>query len=324
MLDPVNQREGAKATQPQRASQPAPDVIDKLVSLIERSANLRQETMTTSTEMDDILDDAGVAHALARRQQTEDEPRSLAAPPEPVSEIGQLIRLAIQAGQTPTELYALLKEERATRREQAFNIAFAAFKHVCPPVPRRTENTQFAVTVEGVKRKSMFASMQDICATVDPLLPTFGLSYRFTDPEIVDGKLRVVFALSHVGGHTQLTPSMWFPLGKPIVSREGKQVTTEIQAHGGTHSFVRRYAMVSGLGLATCDDDNDANEPNPMGTALSEAQVETILNLLIATSGDAKLFAKSYGAEKVADIPAKCFDPACARLNRLRNAQAKK
>jgi hypothetical protein len=256
------------------------------------------------------------------------EPKSntlIAVSPEPAS-VGYLIRLALEKGINPTELYAILREERAAQAERAFNTAFAAFRAACPAIPRRTENTQFKVSRDGMQKAVMFAHLDDICATVDPLLPTFGLSYHFTDPEIVEGRLCVVFALSHIAGHTRRTPSMWFPLGKPIVSRDGKQVTSEAQAAGGTHTFARRYAMVSGLGLATCDDDDDGAGGGD-AAVLSDAQRQTVLDLLIQVDADEPMrikFAKSYGVEKIADIPAADFEAACNRLNKAIAARAKK
>ena len=111
---------------------------------------------------------------------------------------------------------------------------------------------------------------------------------------------------------------MWFPVGKPVMSREGKEVTTPMQAYGGTHSYARRYAMLSGLGLATCDEDDDG----AMGAKvekLRDSQIETIRKLLIAigaTDAERTVLANCYGVEQIADIPRSMFEPACERLNK--------
>jgi hypothetical protein len=164
----------------------------------------------------------------------------------------------------------------------------------------------------------MYASLEDIAAVVDPLLPKFGLSGHFTDPPAIEGRLGAIYVLSHVGGHSRSSSSPMFPVGKPIVSREGRQVTTEIQAYVATYTTARRIAITGGLGLATRDEDTDGNEPD--GPTITEDQIAHLTAILDETQVDIPKFLKYANVQALPDIKKSCFDGLVAAIESKRKA----
>ena len=54
--------------------------------------------------------------------------------------VESLIRIALEKGINPTELYAIMREERVEQSRAAFNSAYVEFQRTCRPVlrPRRS------------------------------------------------------------------------------------------------------------------------------------------------------------------------------------------
>lgn len=206
---------------------------------------------------------------------------------EPRSEVEALIRVALEKSINPTELYAILTAERAQRAEQAFNVAFAAFKAECPPIRRRSENAQFMVTRNGVRQPSRYAALEDIDADTRQSLTGNGLSYAWGDALVSGDTITMTCIVSHVGGHKR-SSSVTMPIGKTIVSREGKEVQSPLQVSGVTITYLRRYSLINALGLTTCDDDGDGDDPGHSigGDTITEAQAAKLLALITETKSD--------------------------------------
>lgn len=245
----------------------------------------------------------------------------LAAPPEPTTELTQLIDAA-KGGMAVDVLERLvgLMERGADRRAKAeFFAAKAKFHAECPPPPRNhcSQFERTVVNAAGVARKvpRMYADLQDCATTMNPHLAANGFSYRWDT--IIEGSLITKTCyLSHEGGHTESATARY-----PFASTAG---CSEAQKYGSAGTYAARDSLISVTGVTSADEDDDGAGVPGSGDKLTEAQVETILGLLIETKGQAPAFAAIYGVQKVADIPAKLYDAACDVLNKRAASQRSK
>jgi hypothetical protein len=196
------------------------------------------------------------------------------------SEVGKLIQLAFQHDKDPTELYALLREERAHQARMEFFAAKAAFLAECPAVVRRSTNSQFKkVSKSGVARTSKYADLDDIQSTIDPVLARHGLTYRWGDAEITDTMIRQKCVLSHTAGHSEeATVSM------PHASANK---SAPCQQFASASTYARRYSMIAVIGIRGVDDDDDGNgaEPDSVAT-LTDDHVRSINDTIIQLGAD--------------------------------------
>jgi hypothetical protein len=229
-----------------------------------------------------------------------------------------ILAAAVQSGMSAeslTQLVALSERMAATQAEQAFTVAMAGFRAACPPVERRTENTQFQVTRQGVKQNRRYASLDDIAATIRKPLGEWGFSYRWSDAVVDAGKLTLSCVVSHAGGHSKSSS-----ITLPTESRAG---CSEAQKVGAVITYAQRYSLINALGLTSCDEDTDANEDPQAPPFITEAQAIEITDLLEHSGADRAKFLEWIGSPFIAQIPVAKFDTAMTALRR-RIREAKK
>lgn len=225
------------------------------------------------------------------------------------------------ANNTPPEalerLFALHERMLALQAVQAFNAAFAAFRSECPPVQRKTVNAFFKkVDRNGVTVPTMYASIENIAETVDPFLGKNGLSYHWGDATIAGDILTIPFVLKHVGGHS-VSSSGSMPL-------ENKAGCSPQQKYAIAETYAMRRSMARGLGIATCDEDTDGNEPPPQSVPTINAnQAANIKALLDELKADKGIFLRWCGVDRIEDIPASDFKRTIDGLEKKRKEQGK-
>lgn len=219
-----------------------------------------------------------------------DEPTALVA----VTPMDMLNR-AVSSGASldmVEKLMTLQERWEANQARKAFDEAIAAAKANIPPIERNA-------TGHNNKRYANFAAIAQV---VDPILSAHGLSYRFRTTQT--DKISVTCILSHKAGHSEETT-----LAGPADSSGNKNA---IQAIGSTLTYLQRYSLVQMLGLAAAADDDGKAAAN--GAAITQEQVETIIELMDSVSADRPKFLKFFQIEKLADLPAKRFDEAVTML----------
>jgi len=225
----------------------------------------------------------------------------------------RLFELAVQKGAEGVEilerLVALDERMSARRAAQDFAEAMARFKEACPPIPRRTENTQFKVTRNGTSQPRRYATLEDIEATVRGPLGACGLSFRWGDSKMESGNLTLACIVSHVGGHSVASSVVL-----PVESRAG---CSEAQKYGAVMTYAQRYSLIQALGLTTCDEDVDGNaEPEERVTPTQVDILEEMIGRCPPATND-RLLAwtnEQWGATTLDDLPASAFDAVCAKL----------
>jgi hypothetical protein len=244
---------------------------------------------------------------------------------QPVS-IEALIGAALAEGRSAEEvkqIHELYRDVKADQAREAFNRAFVQFKELCPKIPRNRKTDQYTrVTADGRQVPGTFADLETITKIVDPVLLQCRMSYRWTDTQLVEGLMVVVCRLAHVDGHSEDSPSPPFPIGKPIMSRAGKQVQSVQQVSASTSTYARRYSLISALGLTTVDEDDDGRGDNgePAET-ITEEQARELNDLLIAataTTGECEAWTerllKRAGVETLGEVPVPFFEDFAKKL----------
>lgn len=229
-----------------------------------------------------------------------------------------MLQQAIAAGLAPEAMekfYELFRQMKADQARAAFHAAYARFKDICPPVQKRTQNSQFAKKIvnrdgSSTTKPRMYASLEDIGATVKPHLASCGLSYRFGNMEVREGMLTVSCIVSHESGHSETSAAMM-----PVESKAG---CSEQQKYGAAETYARRSALKNALGIVEADEDDDGNEGGP---AITEHQRDTLDTMLSEFPPDrrAKFLAK-IGYPSLAEIPASRYTEAVQMIESARRA----
>lgn len=265
-----------------------------------------------------------------------DPPKTaLVSPPEPGSErrltkvrpsersdLADLLKAAKEGlpAETIKTLVELCHVESDRRAKQEFNAAFAAFQKACPMVPRTKVVDYTSKSDAGMRVHYAYAPLEQIITTIRPHLDANDLSYSWDCDELTKpGNLIVTCTIGHISGAERKSVAQG-PIDSPTKM-------SPLQKVNAARTTLQRTSLIGALGLVNCDDDPDGNESGGASAALTEAQRHTILDLLMQMNANPATyvtFAKSYGVEKIGDIPGVCFGPACDRLNKQIAEAAKK
>lgn len=232
--------------------------------------------------------------------------------------IDTILLAAVEKGasiETMEKLVALRERIMAQQAKAAFTEARARFRALCPPIPRRTPNMQFKKMVpdrNGVPRErpSMYASIADIGATINAPLSECGLDYGWGNAELKDGQLTMACIVTHKDGHSAEATASF-----PVDSKAG---CSEQQKRAIAMTYCQRYSLIGVLGLTTCDEDDDGNEPPNAGPTITEAQAADLGALADEVGADKAKFLRWLGVEKATDIPQSRFKEAIAALEKKR------
>lgn len=217
--------------------------------------------------------------------------------------------------ETMERLVALKERMDSADAAKLFAAAFAAFKEECPPVPRKTENAYFKVERNGVKVSRMYASLEDIEATVRGPLGKHGLSYRWGDVVASGDHMTITCIISHAGGHSvQSTTPM---------TLENKAGCSPQQKYGIAYTYAQRYSLIQALGLTSCDEDADGNQPETPEPVVTENQAANLQALIDEVKADKAAFLRWAGCASLAEVPASKFPAAVAALQAKRGGTKK-
>lgn len=213
-------------------------------------------------------------------------------------------------------LIALAERGAARMAHEDYTAAIAAFRAECPPVPKLT-TSQFTVTRAGRKVPRMYADLDTIQATIDPVLSRHRLSYHWSDMVIKDGQLTRTCVLSHAGGHSVTSSAMF-----PVDSNAGNSGQQKV---GSADTYARRYSLAAVVGVrgVDVDDDGDGGGDFDSGETITEEQAQTLNDLVIESATERGKFLRHYKITAMGELPAAAFDKACELLNRKIKEAAK-
>jgi hypothetical protein len=230
------------------------------------------------------------------------------AEPTPMAMIGSIVDLAKSGQLTPEALAAMqkvieMKEHMEDRQaEKDFAVAFAALQ---------SELTTFRATkvVPGKNDAVRYTYLpyEEIMAKVRPLLDKFGFSVSFST-EFKDSRILQTCTLQHRGGYHRDYKAY-------VRAGSGPYGATETQADGAAMTYAKRYALSNALNI-TVEHDTDARAE---GGPISDVQVQTLKDLVVAARADEAKFLKFAGAATYEEIGAKRFSELVATLNKKMN-----
>lgn len=232
-------------------------------------------------------------------------------------DIGAMLETALASGTSPDDLGKLVDlYERMHDRDAkaAFNKAMIAFQEECPQIPRATKAD--VVTRKGAKFNYNYADLETIDKIVRPFLSKHGLSRRWGDAKLEGGNIRVAFIVAHLDGHSETTWS----LPVPTTTDAGM---SDAQKFGSSFNYGKRQVMIAGLGLTTCDPDDDGSGGPSEFVAITQSQELYIEDMIASYSPSEKehnvnraRFLKWLGADSVAKIPANRYQQAIDALKK--------
>lgn len=171
-----------------------------------------------------------------------------------------------------------------------------AFSNAIAQAKAKIAETPIIKNATGHNNKA-YADFSAYARVVDPVLASFGLTYRFRTMQ--SDKISVTCVLTGHGHEEENT------LSGPADASGSKNA---IQAIGSTLTYLQRYTLVQALGLAASDDDD--GRAASAGDAINIEQRDTLLGLIEKTGTDTALFCKYYKIGAVPDLPAAKYESA--------------
>lgn len=208
----------------------------------------------------------------------------------------QMLQIAVDQGADIDKLTKLMDlqerwEKNAARK--AYDIALGDFKKTPPTV----------IKDKTGHNNTTYASLAASVGAIAPELSKYGLSHRWETSQS-ENLISVTCILSHTDGHSESTTLTAAP------DTSGSK--NSVQAIGSTVTYLERYTLLSITGLATSDQDDDANFREV--DLISDQQKQEIIKLIQDSGADAAKFYAHLGVESVDKLPANKFDRAKAAL----------
>jgi hypothetical protein len=193
-------------------------------------------------------------------------------------------------------------KERTDQRNamRAFNAAIAAARGEIPTI---FKNRQVDFTSTKGRTNYRHEDLAEIAKVIDPVFAKHGLSYRFRTKQDA-GRLSVTCIISHVDGHSEENT-----LHAPIDDSGNKNA---IQGIGSTATYLQRYTLKLGAGLAASTDDDGrraGEQPSPTHT------LEALNALIAETKADVSWICNHYSVGELDDLSPKQIAQAIAGLS---------
>jgi hypothetical protein len=182
-----------------------------------------------------------------------------------------------------------IEEDRAA--ERAFNASLSLAKGEVEPILKKHE-VDFQSEKTGKRTKYKFEEFADIARVIDPVFGKHGLAYRFSIAQ--DGaKVSVTLILSHADGYSERMP----PLTATVDA--GGTSMNPLQALGSALTYLQRYSLRAGIGLASGRDD-DARSLSIGGEKIDVQQMNELQAIIDETGSSPVMLMKLMGVEEMA------------------------
>ena len=142
------------------------------------------------------------------------------------------------------KLVNLVEKVQIDKAKREFYQAFAKFQSQVPPILKSSE-----VNMGAGRPRYNYASLYDIISKIQKPLGDNHLSYRW-DVKNDDVMIEVTCILSHSGGYELQTSIQ--------ATKDATPGKSNVQAIASTITYLKRYTLVSLLGIGTADPDDDA------------------------------------------------------------------
>lgn len=204
----------------------------------------------------------------------------------------------------------LTAQERweAGQARKAYHVAMAQFK-ANPPKIEKDRKVGFSTSRGNVGYSH--ATLGNVTEKVNTELSKYGLSASWRTSQ-QNGEIAVICKITHVSGHSEETALS----AKPDESGS----KNSIQAIGSAVTYLQRYTLLSMLGLATYDQDDDAAGPVEY---VDDKQLHQLRDAIIAAEADPVKFIKYMHIDSLEVMPKSKFQTAMAALQTRIDANKK-
>lgn len=203
------------------------------------------------------------------------------------------------------KLMALQERYQANEARKAFNAAMADAKAEIKPI---FKNRKVDFTGEKGRTQYDHEDLAEIARTVDPVLATYGLNYRWRSRQ--DGaSICVACIMAHRDGYSEET--------ELSSGRDDSGKKNNLQALGSAITYLQRYTLKLALGLSASKDD-DARTTGETGELISEEQITQLNALAKEVGADLPKFCAWAGVESLDAILASKFPDAKKALEAKR------
>jgi len=203
------------------------------------------------------------------------------------------------------------REEEDRAAERAFNSAMSQAKGEFTPIIK-THIVDYPHKDGRGRTSYKHEELADISAVVDPILSKYGLSYRHRTVQ-TGGKITVTCILSHADGHSEEN------------SLDGVEDTSgqknSNQSIASTVTYLQRYTLKQGLGLAAGRDNDGQGEPSPK---ISVEQANELQKLIDQTGRSQATLLRLVGVDEVVDMTVDQFTRAKEVLGLAKAEKARK
>lgn len=206
-------------------------------------------------------------------------------------------------------LMALKERGDAKEAEREFNIAMNEVQEAIKPIAADASNPQ---------TKSKYASYLALDKALRPIYTSHGFSLSFDTGEAGTDMVRVLCYVSHRDGHSRT-----YKVDMPADGKgaKGGDVMTKTHATGAAMTYGQRYLLKMIFNIAVGeDDDGNSADTGP----ITEAQYETIMELVERSGADLEKLCAHFKIEGVKQMSAKSYPKAIELLNTKLHRSGKK
>jgi len=222
--------------------------------------------------------------------------------PQQEMQISQLISEAVKNGSDLAQLRELLslkKDFEADKARKAYCVSMVDTQSKIEVVVKTKSNSQ---------TNSKYADLTAIIVSIKPVYTGEGFSLTFYEGEARKTEdVRIMCDVTHSLGHKET-----FHYDLPIDDKgiKGSVNKTQIHAKGSTTSYGRRYLTCMIFNVPT-GDDNDAQKTTEL---VSEKELHTIRDYLLACHADEGKFCEYLKVQKLEDLPKSDYKKAISAL----------
>jgi len=226
--------------------------------------------------------------------QEEIESRKTLSTAVTINSPAELIRTAVAGRadlQQLKELLAIQKDYEANEAKKAYHKAMAAFKG---DLPRIIKDKKVSYTAGGGQVKYSHASLFNVMDSLNPVLSKYGLSAAWFQKQ-TEKELTVTCRITHELGYSEETS-----LTGPHDNTGSKNA---LQAIGSSNAYLERYTVLALLGIATKDQDDDAQASGAPVEYISDKERSQIVDCLTVLKRTEKSFRALMKIESLEKLP---------------------
>lgn len=226
-----------------------------------------------------------------------------------------LIQMAVSEGVDLEKLEKVLTlQERweSNQAKKAYHKAMAEFKANPPKINK--DRTVGYSGKSGSKVGYKHASLANVTEKINEAMSKYGLSASWSTKQ--NGSVQVTCKITHVMGHSESTT-----LTAPADDSGSKN---KIQAIGSTITYLERYTLLALTGLATYDQDDDAQSASKAGEVIDKKQLKKLKALIDDLEVEESMFLEYMKIEKLKDMPKSEFQKAITALEAKRKKEGTK